>query len=193
MFAVPSRWRSTGGRSLNGSWTVRASRLVPGGLTLSFHAPNDRYPNDSKIAQAVGQMLSRVGLKTSVELLPGSVYFPRASKLEFSLIMGGAAVETGESASVLGPLLATYSPTTGQGNRGRYSNPEFDRALGRALTTVNEEAREQLLRTAMEIGMKDLGVIPLFFLGNSWAAKPNLTYVGRADGYTLAYDVHTRE
>jgi peptide/nickel transport system substrate-binding protein len=162
----------------------------PDGFTLTFHASNDRYPNDAKVAQAVGQMLSRVGIKMSVETMPGSVYFSRASKLEFSMIMGGAAVETGEASSVLGPLLATFTPKTGQGNRGRYSSAAFDAALNGALATVDDAKREDLLRQAMEIGMKDVGVIPLFFLTNSWASKPTVSYAGRADGYTLAADIH---
>jgi peptide/nickel transport system substrate-binding protein len=174
----------------NEAKALLAKAGYPDGFTLTFHASNDRYPNDSKVAQAVGQMLSRIGIKTSVETMPGSVYFTRASKLEFSFIMGGAAVETGESSSVLGPLLATFTPTTGQGNRGRYSSPAFDKALQGALATVDDGKREALLKEAMEIGMKDMGVIPLFFLANSWASKPSVTYAGRADGYTLAADIH---
>ncbi|WP_342358820.1 ABC transporter substrate-binding protein [Terrarubrum flagellatum] len=165
----------------------------PNGFKLTFHASNDRYPNDSKVAQAIGQMLNRIGVKASIDVMPGSVYFSRASKLEFSFIMGGAAVETGEAASVLGPLLATYSPTTGQGNRGRYSNPAFDKALSGALSTIDEAAREKLLQSAMEIGMKDHGVIPLFFLGASWAMRSGLSYGGRTDGYTLAADVRNAQ
>jgi peptide/nickel transport system substrate-binding protein len=165
----------------------------PDGFTLTFHASNDRYPNDARLAQAIGQMLTRAGIKVSVETMPGSVYFARASKLEFSLIMGGAAVETGEAASVLGPLLATFSPTTGQGNRGRYSSPAFDAALNTAMATVDAPARDALLQKAMEIGMGDVGVMPLFFLGNTWAVKSNLAMQGRADGYTLASDIHPKK
>src|SRR5690606_19667551 len=75
---------------------MMADAGYPEGFELTFHASNDRYPNDSKVAQAVGQFFSRVGVKTSVETLPGSVYFSRASAREFSFIMGGAAIETGE-------------------------------------------------------------------------------------------------
>lgn len=161
----------------------------PDGFTLTFHASNDRYPNDSKVAQAIGQFFSRVGIKTDVATLPGSVYFSRASNLEFSLIMGGAAVETGEASGVLGPILETYGEKAGQGNRGRYSNPEFDKALNEARITLDDAKREELLRKATEISMSDLGVIPVFYLANTWALKQNLDYAGRSDGYTLPYYV----
>ncbi|MGY5799804.1 ABC transporter substrate-binding protein [Rhizobium sp. LEGMi12c] len=161
----------------------------PNGFSLTFHASNDRYPNDSKVAQAIGQFFSRVGIKTEVATLPGSVYFTRASNLEFSFIMGGAAVETGEASGVLGPILETFGDKAGQGNRGRYSNPEFDKALNEARSTLDDGKREELLRKATEIAMNDLGVIPIFYLANTWAVKKDLSYPGRSDGYTLPYYV----
>jgi len=156
------------------------------GFKLTFHASNDRYPNDAKIAQAIGQMFTRIGVATEVVTMPGAVYFPRASKLEFSLIMGGAAVETGEASGVLGPLLATFGPTKGAGNRGRYSSPAFDAAFDAALTTVDDAKREELLRKAMQTGMDDVGVIPLFFMVKTWGLRNGLAMKARADGYTLA-------
>ncbi|MCA0961996.1 ABC transporter substrate-binding protein [Salipiger bermudensis] len=161
----------------------------PDGFELTFHASNDRYPNDSRVAQAIGQFFSRIGIDTSVETLPASVYFSRASNLEFSFIMGGAAVETGEASGVLGPLLETYGESAGRGNRGRYSNPEFDSALSEARQTLDEEKRRELLEKATEIAMTDLGVIPVFYLANTWALEDGIDYPGRSDGYTLAYDV----
>jgi peptide/nickel transport system substrate-binding protein len=161
----------------------------PNGFSLTFHASNDRYPNDSKVAQAIGQFFSRIGIKTEVATLPGSVFFTRASNLEFSLIMGGAAVETGEASGVLGPILETFGEKAGQGNRGRYSNPEFDKALNDARSTLDDGKREELLKKATEIAMTDLGVIPVFYLANTWAVKKDLSYPGRSDGYTLPYYV----
>ncbi|MFJ5322661.1 MULTISPECIES: ABC transporter substrate-binding protein [Pectobacterium] len=168
-----------------------AAAGYPDGFTLTFHASNDRYPNDSKIAQAIGQMFTRAGIKTEVVTMPGSVYFSRASRLEFSLIMGGAAIETGEASGVLGPLLETFGPNAGQGNRGRYSNPVFDKTLNEARVTLDETKRDALLAEAMNIGMNDLGVIPVMFLSNTWAMKKQYTYVGRSDAYTLPYFVRS--
>ncbi|QTF06498.1 ABC transporter substrate-binding protein [Brenneria izadpanahii] len=170
-----------------------AAAGYPDGFTLTFHASNDRYPNDAKIAQAIGQMFTRVGIKTDVVTMPGSVYFSRAARLEFSLIMGGAAIETGEASGVLGPLLETFGPNGGQGNRGRYSNPAFDKALNDARSTMDSARREALLAEAMNIGMNDQGVIPVMFLSNTWAMKKQYTYVGRSDAYTLPYFVRSAQ
>ncbi|SLM62536.1 MULTISPECIES: ABC transporter substrate-binding protein [Dickeya] len=164
----------------------------PNGFTLTFHASNDRYPNDAKIAQALGQMFSQVGIKTDVVTMPGNVYFAKAAQREFSLVMGGAAIETGEASGVLGPLLETFGPQTGQGNRGRYTNVEFDKLLGQARATLDEGKRDALLQQASELAMKEQGVIPLLFLSNTWAMKKSYRYMGRTDGYTLPYFVHSQ-
>ncbi|SFO76280.1 peptide/nickel transport system substrate-binding protein [Cohaesibacter marisflavi] len=163
----------------------------PNGFDLTFHASNDRYPNDSLVAQAIGQMFTRVGINTDIVTLPKSVYFSRASALEFSFIMGGAAVETGEASGVLGPLLETYGDNSGRGNRGRYSSKAFDEALQRGRSLLDADARDKALQDAMKIAIDDMGVIPVFFLAHTWGLENSLTYNGRTDGYTLAANVHS--
>ena len=46
---------------------------------MTLHGPNGRYTNDVKIAEAVAQMLTRVGIETSIETLPPAMFFTRAS------------------------------------------------------------------------------------------------------------------
>ena len=161
---------------------------LPNGFAMTLHATNDRYPNDDKVAQALGQMWTRAGIQTQVVVQPGNVFFTRASARDYTLIMGGAAAETGEASSVLRPLLASFDAARGDGsgNRGRYSNPEFDRLLRQALATVEDAPREALLRQATELAMQEMGVIPVFFLSNTWASRRGITYRPRSDGYTMA-------
>ncbi len=171
-----------------GARRLLAEAGLPDGFALTLHASNDRYPNDDKVAQALAQMWTRAGIPTQVVVQPGNVFFARATARDYTLIMGGAAAETGEASSVLRPLLATFDTARGDGsgNRGRYSNPEFDRKLREALATVDDAAREARLREATEIAMEDVGIIPLFFFQNSWASRSGITYRPRSDGWTLA-------
>ena len=76
--------------------------------------------------------------RTRVETLPSAVYFSRANKLEFSLMLVGWASDTAEASSPLKAQLATYDVKKGMGtaNRGRYSNPKMDALLEQALATV---------------------------------------------------------
>ncbi len=161
------------------------------GFGLTIHGPNDRYVNDAKICQAVAQMLTRMGIKTKVDTMPKNIFFPRGTKLEFSLMLVGWGSGTGEPSSPLGALLHTYDPDHGYGqtNRGRFSNKDMDAALEEALRTVDREKHKELLIKATEIAMDQLGIIPLHYQVNVWAMKKGLNYKARTDGYTLATGV----
>ena len=45
------------------------------GFKLTMHGPAGRYTNDTRILEAIAQMLSRAGIETSVETMPASVFF----------------------------------------------------------------------------------------------------------------------
>jgi peptide/nickel transport system substrate-binding protein len=161
------------------------------GVSMTIHGPNNRYINDAKIAQAVAQMLTRVGIKMQVDTMPRNVYFSRATKREFSFILVGWGSGTGEPSSPLRSLLATYDKSKGWGtsNRGRYSNKKLDRLLAQALRTVDDGQRSKLLQQATEIAMKDYGIIPLHYQVNTWGTKKGLSYEARTDEATLAMSV----
>lgn len=161
----------------------------PDGFGITIHAPNNRYVNDEQIAQAVAQMLTRAGIATKVDAMPSSVYFTRATKLEFSLMLLGWSAGSGEMSDSLRPLLGTFDTKKGWGNanRGRYSNGKFDAMLEDALVTINDAKRDALLARATEIAMADQGIIPLHFQMNVWAMKKNLSYSPRTDEYTFAW------
>ena len=79
----------------------------------------------------------------------------------------------------------------GQANRGRYSNAELDKTLAEALRTVDDKKRGELLAKASEIGVNNVGIIPLHYEVSTWGLKKGLTYVGRAGQETLATEVTT--
>jgi len=173
-----------------GARKLLAEAGYPDGFGLTLHAPNNRYVNDEQIAQAIAQLLARVGIQTRVDAMPASVYFSRGSKLEFSFLLVGWGADTMEASSPLKALLATFSKDKGMGtaNRGRYSNSKLDAVLEQALATVDDPKREKLLQQATEIGVGDLGIIPLYHQHNLWAARRGIVYEARADERTFAHE-----
>ncbi|MEL6372425.1 MAG: ABC transporter substrate-binding protein [Pseudomonadota bacterium] len=182
---------------LNAAKALLKEAGVDKGFELTLHGPNDRYINDSKIAEAIGQMLTRLGIKTKVETMTRSVYFKQASRggpggtPKFSFILVGWGAGTGEASSPLKSLLHTYDKARGFGasNRGRYSNPEVDKLIEEALATVDAKKREALLAKATEIAITDYGIIPLHYQVNTWAAKKGIAYAARTDERTVAMGV----
>jgi peptide/nickel transport system substrate-binding protein len=163
----------------------------PDGFGITLQTPNNRYVNDEQVAQAIASMLTRIGIQTKVDAMPSASFFTRANKLDFSFMLAGWGADTGEASASLKSLVATYDPAKGWGasNRGRYSNPALDAKLTTALTTIDDKAREKLLQEATEIGIKDYGVIPLYFQTNVWAARKGITVIPRLDERTFAFAI----
>ena len=174
----------------------RATELLaeagyPDGFGLVIGTPNDRYINDARIAQAVAQMLARIGIETEVDAMTATTFFSRRNNFEFSMYLAGWGSGTGEMSSPLIALVATPNSETGMGgtNRGQYSNPELDDLIGQALGTVDDAAREKLLQQASKVVIDDYGILPLHFEVTPWAYREGLTYEPRADQATLAMSV----
>lgn len=167
----------------------------PNGFGITLGTPNDRYINDAQVAQAVAQMWARIGIPTEIDASTASTFFSRRNAQEFSVYLAGWGAGTGEMSSPLKALLATLDKTRGYGgtNAGRYSNPAMDDLLTEALRTVDDTAREELLRKASRVAMEDFAIIPLHYEVSPWAMKATLDYTPRADQYTLPYLVRAAQ
>lgn len=174
-----------------GARRLLAEAGYPNGLRITLHGPNDRYINDARIIQAIGAFWSRIGVRTQVEAMPWTTFIARAGRQEFSVFLVGWGSSTGEASSPLRSLIATFDREKGFGasNRGRYSNPEIDRLLERALATVDDEKREQLLQEATRLAMEDVAIIPIHIQKNTWAMRRGLRHDARADELTRAMDI----
>ena len=171
-----------------GAKKLLAEAGYPSGFAMTLHGPNNRYINDANIVQAIAQMYSRIGIDAKVETMPSAVYFTRATKLEFGYMVLGWGTESGEQGSAMRSLLATFDASKGMGvtNRGRYSNPAFDKVLSDALVTMDDKKREAMIQQAAEMVMGDVGLIPLHYEVSTWAAAKGFKYTARTDQYTLA-------
>jgi peptide/nickel transport system substrate-binding protein len=162
----------------------------PDGFRLTIHGPNDRFPNDEQILQAVAQMLTRIGIELRAEAMPFNLILSQGGppNYGFSAMLLGWGSNTGEASSPLRGLLATVNRDRGLGvaNRGRYSNPALDAIIVQALGTVDDGARRALLEQAQDVAMADQALAPILYQVNIWATRGGVTYVPRADEFTLA-------
>jgi peptide/nickel transport system substrate-binding protein len=175
---------------------ARARRLLAEaglgqGFRLVLHTPSDRYPNDSRLAQAVAQMWSRIGVQTTVEALPWSAYLPRGSRQEYSMALWGWGSPTFEAGYMLTNCFASFDRERNRGayNYGRYANPDLDRAIFEAVEQMDAARRERLLVGAVEKAMADIPIIPLLMLENLWASRRGVVVEPRRDERTVAMDI----
>jgi peptide/nickel transport system substrate-binding protein len=163
----------------------------PNGFTVTLATPNDRYVNDAQVAQAVAQMLTRVGLKVSIDAMTASQFFAKRTRREFGFWLAGWISDTGEMSAQIKPLAATPNKDKGWGttNPGGYSNPQVDKLLEQALGTIDDGKRAAILAEASRLAMDDYGVLPLHFEMTTWAMRKDLAYTPRVDQNTWAMEV----
>ena len=193
-FVGPGTWGHTPGLNPPSYDVAKAKELLkaagyPNGLRITLHGPNDRYVNDGKIIQAIGQMWSRIGVQTTVDAITWPNYIARANKQDFSAYLLGWGFS--EATNPLRSLLYTFSPAKGWGavNRGRYTNPAFDGLVDKLMTTADDAGREQLTIEANRLAMADVALIPLHLQQNIWAMRAGLAFVPRADEDTRVMEL----
>jgi peptide/nickel transport system substrate-binding protein len=154
------------------------------------HCTNDRYVNDEKICQALGQMLSRIGLRVDVQTLPRAVFFPVATDHKpggrFSLLLLGYA--SSGDAAFFPNALHSYSAETklGTWNLGHYSNADVDKAIQRGLAAPDLKGRYVAFADAIKIAMEDRALIPLYTQSVVVATRKELAYTTWANERTIA-------
>ena len=166
----------------------------PQGFGLTIHCTGDRFAGDARSCQAIGQMLTAIGIKTEVEALPSTVFFRRANRNpssggpEFSVSLSMFFTTTGAAPEGMSTILRTYNAQLGHGasNRGRYSDANLDRLLTEVETTLDDTRREALTQQAVRYAMAEGAIVPVFYVRSGWGTARNLTLVPRGDQYTMA-------
>ena len=174
----------------DGAKRLLAEAGYPNGFRITLNGPNDRYINDSRIVQAVGQMWTRIGVRTAVEAQPFTTFIGRAGRQEYSAFLVGWGSNP-DGSHPLRNILATVNRDRGWGasNRGRYSNPQVDALLLQSLSEMDEPKRQQQIVEGMRIAMTDVGVIPLHIQTNIWATRRGFEFTARNDELTRAQDL----
>ncbi len=176
---------------LAASRKLLADAGFPNGFAITLHGSNDRYPNDSRISQAIGQMWTRVGVRTSVEVAPYASFVTKASRQEFSAFLVSWGSASGEPTAGLRSVLGTFDAKTGFGsvNRFRYSNPAFDAGLLAAMAEGDDAKREAMLQAVTRLAVDDVAFLPTHLQKNIWAMRPGFAHTPRLDERSLAQDV----
>jgi peptide/nickel transport system substrate-binding protein len=177
----------------------RAKRLLaeagyPNGFGFTLGCSNNRFVNDGRVCQVLGQMFARAGFHPRVEAQPASVFFPRTQvgRNDVPLVLfGQSSSSTRDATHVLS--LAMHSPQVAQGfgqsNRGGFVDAGLDRLIEDAAFRV-EGDREAALRAAMAEAMRLHAGIPLYTQMVVTAAKRGITYTPRLDEQMVA--IHAR-
>ena len=164
----------------------------PDGFGITISSSNNRFPGDADLAQALGQMLTRGGLKVNkVEALPYNVYSKAATAGDYGAFVFSLGASTPSSAPLLQSLLHSYDKEAGLGafNRVRYTNPDFDKALESAIQEFDPAKRVALIEDATRMVFADTPIVPLYWQKVHWASKDSITVNGGLAEDTLPQDM----
>lgn len=163
----------------------------PDGFRLTLATPNDRWPNDARLSQAVAQMWTRIGVRTAIDAMPWTAFVGRRVRLEYGMQLASWGSSTGEASNFLVNIVATNDRQrlTGANNNARYTNPFFDRFIAQASATMDEERREAMWKDAVAMFAEERPVIQLAQYLNTWAVRRGLRHDPRMDERTIAMGV----
>ncbi|MDZ7892502.1 MAG: ABC transporter substrate-binding protein [Rhodoferax sp.] len=151
------------------------------GFELELSCPNNRYPNDEEICQAIKAMWERIGVKAKLTTYPFTDYFPRLQRHELGVYLIGFGPATFDGLNTLQSLVQTRTRNSGDGNFGRYSNPAIDSLINRIKKEADPKVRTGLITEALQLQNDDVATIPLINLIIPWAMRSNVNIVHRPD------------
>ncbi len=143
------------------------------GLDVTMMAPNNRYVNDAKIAEAVAGMLAKINIRVDLTTMPKAQYWPKFDERAADIMMIGWHSDTEDSANFSEFLTMTPDAETGYGqyNSGNYSNAEVDRLTLASAKETDNAKRAAMLQEVERIQHDEAAFVPLHWQDRAWAAQ----------------------
>ena len=136
-------------------------------------APNNRYVNDDKIAEAVAGMLAKINIKVDLKTMPKAQYWPKFDERAADMMMIGWHSDTEDSSNFTEFLTMTPDEETGYGqyNSGNYSNARVDELVVANQMETDETKRSAMLQEIEQILHDEAAFVPLHWQDRAWAAR----------------------
>ncbi|MFO7784319.1 MAG: ABC transporter substrate-binding protein [Thermodesulfobacteriota bacterium] len=146
------------------------------GFTVTAIAPNNRYVNDEKIAEAFAGMLSKINIKVDLKTMPKAQYWDEFDAQVADMQMVGWHSDTEDSANFSEFLTMCPDKETGYGqyNSGNYCNPKVDEMVLATQTETDLEKRTQMLQEIERVLYEEAAFIPFHWQNHSYAGKNNV-------------------
>ena len=145
------------------------------GFEVTMMAPNNRYVNDAKIAEATAQMLEKIGIKVNLKTMPKAQYWNEFDARAADIMMIGWHPDTEDSGNFSEFLMMCENKETGYGayNSG-YCNPKVDELTIAAQSETDLEKRAGILQEIEQILYDDAAFVPFHWQNHSYGGKKNL-------------------
>jgi len=146
------------------------------GFEITMMAPNNRYVNDAKIAEATAQMLGKIGIKVNLKTMPKAQYWNEFDARAADMMMIGWHSDTEDSGNFSEFLMMCPNKETGYGqyNGGMYCNPRVDELTLAAQSETDLEKRAEMLQEIEQILYDEAAFVPFHWQNHSYGVKKNI-------------------
>ena len=143
------------------------------GFECTMIAPNNRYVNDEKIAEAVVSMLAKIKIKVNLKTMPKAQYWDEFDAQVADIQMIGWHSDTEDSGNFSEFLAMCPNKETGYGqyNSGNYCNPKIDELTLAAQSETDLKKRTAILQGIERILYNDAAFVPFHWQNHSYAGR----------------------
>ncbi len=159
------------------------------GFKITMMAPNNRYVNDAKIAQAAASMLAKIGIEVDLKTLPKAQYWPEYDKRAADIMMVGWHADTEDSNNFYEFMTMCPNTETGAGqyNAGNYCNKKVDEMVALANTETDTKKRAKIMQDIEQILYDEAAFVPLHWQNLAWAARKEVKIAEIVNGMDFPY------
>lgn len=158
------------------------------GFGFGLMCPNDRYPNDEAVCQAITGMLAQVGIDAQLNAMPVSNYWPELRADNFDMYMlGWSPGGSLDHEHPLRFLASTPNPEKklGSWNFGGYSNARLDEVLPSIQSEIDPAKRQALIDEVVGLYQDEVAYVPLYVQPLVWGIGSNIELTQRPDNFFI--------
>ncbi len=146
------------------------------GFECTMIAPNNRYVNDEKIAEAVVAMLAKINIKVNLKTMPKAQHWDEFAAQTADIQLIGWHSDTEDSGNFTEFLGMCPNKETGYGqyNSGNYCNPKVDELTLAAQSETDLNKRSEILQEIEQILYDEAAFVPFHWQNHSYAGKKNV-------------------
>ena len=135
---------------------------------ISYSTNNMAY--HMAVAEYLQQAWGELGITVDVDEVEWASFTPMRRNGEYDAARNGWVGDYADPSNMLELMYSTNG-----NNDGKYSNPDFDKAIETSRTTTDTKARFEALHTAEDILMEDTACIPLAYYNDYWLQSEKIT------------------
>ena len=173
---------------VEGAKALLAEAGYADGFGFGLMCPNDRYPNDEAVCQAITGMLAQIGIDAELNAMPVSNYWPELRADNYDMYLLGWS--PGGSMDHEHPLRFLASTPNeekrlGSWNFGGYSNARLDELLPMIQAELDPAKRQMLIDEVVSAYQAEHAYVPLYVQPLVWGTKDNIELTQRPDNFFI--------